>query len=447
MPYRRGAHTIEQMSSEQNRRKRDQFCVKQFHDEWFQLTGSPGVFRSAIDVNKPRETALIVIDSGFSFEAMKEAGRIIAYADLTNGKICAGNPTLTEAEMRQFADDPLNHGSIVLSGGQGFSGLAELMPGAPFILVRAFGKENSLLRTVWHDGHIVRPGWTEAYRWAVNFCRQQGMSSVANCSFGGFAHAMDGTGWESRQLAMETGRGKPGHIVVSATGPGDGQPLHASWTQLPGDTRVISAEQSGPCVYNFWSAEPPTSRSSDFASFAEWKLTVMVNSTVIGRHDASYIPDNVWNQRKQLKVPVPGAGKVEFVLYRERAPHLEKSAFGIPQRFDCWVEAGDGRFLDHIDPVAISEPSAFAEVLAIGLQTGKYAPDQLQPGAKPDVLLSGGGPISFRIPVISATVAGLLNNGYHHLDVVGIKSILGKTGTGAASAKTTPEIRKTRIGS
>jgi hypothetical protein len=423
------------MTTEQSKKRRDQFCVKQFHTEWLQSRGFASVFRSPINLHTSIQTALIVIDSGFNAQAMKAAGKIMAFADLTTGNIAATSEgALSESDLKPFAGDPLNHGSVVLAGGNGFTGLSDLMPDSPFILIRAFGTENKLIRTEWQGGTIVRPGWTEAYRWAVEFCRQHNMSSVANCSFGGFAHAMDGTGWEARQLAMETGAGKPGHIVVSATGPGDAAGLHASWSQAAGEMKTVTAEQKCSSSYNLWSAEPPTARTSDFARFAAWKLHVFRDGKLIEKHDAANIPNNLWNQRKQLKLIIEGAGHIQFVLTRDKQPHWEKSISRLQQRFDCWVESGDAMFRDHIDPVAISEPAIFPHVLAVGFDHCNYSPDQMQPNGKPDILLTGDRqtPISFRTPVISASVARLFNSGQHHLDLEGVKAILGKSGSGTA---------------
>ncbi|HMO23098.1 MAG TPA: hypothetical protein PKC98_19220, partial [Candidatus Melainabacteria bacterium] len=83
----------------------------------------------------------------------------------------------------------------------------------PVVLVRAYTNEIRLRRTRFQDGKVVSPGWTAAYSWAVELCRERGYNTVTNCSFGGYTHAMDGSGWEAPSLRQWTGPGKPGHII------------------------------------------------------------------------------------------------------------------------------------------------------------------------------------------------------------------------------------------
>ncbi len=241
------------------------------------------------------ETALIVIDSGFSKESIGRTGRVIAAYDLVKGRSLTGSPTLSAESLDAFAGDPLNHGSIVLDK------LACLVPGAPFILIRALSADNHLCRTQWSSGAVVRNGWTEAYRWAVNICRTNGLRSVANCSFGSFADGVAGSGWESFQLAQETGAGKPNHIVVAA---------------------AVS--------------------------------------------------------------------------------------------------------LDRADSVQISAPAVFPQVIGVGMRSATCAAEQMAPGKKPNVLLTGNGPVSFRIPEVTAAAARLLMETAVGLDVVQMSALVGK---------------------
>jgi hypothetical protein len=95
------------------------------------------------------------------------------------------------------------------------------------------------------------------------------------------------------------------------------------------------------------------------------------------------------------------------------------------QRFDVWVNGG-ASFLDHVDATLVAEPAVFPHVIAAGLRSGSYAPDQMQPGSKPDVLVPGAGPISFRLPEVTAAVARLLMESEAGLDVEQVRALLGK---------------------
>jgi hypothetical protein len=149
-------------------------------------------------------TAIIIIDSGFDAGSMKGAENVIGICDLNDCRTEVGAPFLSQAQLAAFANDPGRHGSIVLEQ------VRERMPDAPLILIRAIDPEQGLIRTGWSNGVQISPGWTEAYLWAVELATARGMRSVANCSFGGYMHALDGTGWESFQLSKVSGAGKPG---------------------------------------------------------------------------------------------------------------------------------------------------------------------------------------------------------------------------------------------
>jgi|LakMenEpi03Aug12_release.lakeMendotaPanAssembly.Ray.scaffolds.fasta_scaffold207740_2 hypothetical protein len=351
-------------------------------------------------MNKAQETCLIVIDSGFSEESLRDA-RVIAVRDLSTDVTLIGAPLVGEQELQHFAHDPLNHGSIVLQN------LRKLAPDAPVILIRVIGEEGKIIRTSWRSGEIVSEGWTEAYIWAVELCKQRGLTSVANCSFGGVTHAADGTGWESHQLASVTGAALPGHVLVAASGPGDGRSVHASWLTEPGATRWVAARQSGSTQYNFWAG----------SAHQGWWLTVRLNGEVVGRYDGAWLDGNMWNQRQQLTFDVDGQGDVsfEFTLAAEGQATL---------KCDCWVRGEDSsRFLNYVDARLIAEPAVLPHVIATGFRSGSYSPDQRNSDAKPDVLVDGGGQISFRTPEITVAAARLLSAD-RTLDVVAVKQLL-----------------------
>jgi hypothetical protein len=356
------------------------------------------------------ETALIIIDTGFSQHAMATAKRIIAINDLSkpDSGIVVGDPYVSEKDLAAFAGDPIHHGTIVLER------LMARLPDAPVILVKALDANKSFMRTQWgHDGGIARQGWSEGYRWAVALCRRLGMRSVTNCSFGAFIHASDGTGWEAHQVQQETGPGKPNHIVVVAAGPGDGRAQHASWKQLPGET-IVSSDTK----YNLWSAREDG---------AHWLLTVRLNGHDLFTVDSRNVPPNMWNQRKQQTFHVRGSGRVQLAMQLRKSGTTDDGINEGALRFDVWVDGTmSASFLNRIDPTLISEPAIFAECIAVGLRRGVYAPDQRQLGAKPEVLLPGGEQISFRIPEVVAEVARMLRDSDADLDVDAVRARLGK---------------------
>jgi hypothetical protein len=335
--------------------------------------------------NTIEKSCLIVIDSGFSQESLRDA-KVLAVRDLAKGVTVVGAPFVGNDDLQVFAYDPLNHGSIVLEKLRGCA------PKAPVILIRVLSEDSKIIRTRWENGEIVSEGWTGAYIWAVELCKRLGLMSVANCSFGGITHAADGTGWESHQLAQVTGVGKAGHILVAACGPGDGRSVHASWFTEPGATKWINARQSQSTTYNLWAGQP----------HQEWWLTASRNGDVVGRFDGAALDGNMWNQRQQLTFDIEGDGDVSFELT------LSAKAQSMLQ-CDCWVRGeNSSRFLDHVDARLIVEPAVFPHVIATGLRSGNYASDQYELHSKPDVLLDGDGQISFRTPEVTAAVADLL---------------------------------------
>lgn len=394
------------------------------------------------------QSAVIVIDTGFSTESLLTAKQIIAVLDLSTGRVHAGEPYLTFEQngdiLRSFAGDPLNHGSLVLKR------LMEVAPALPVVLVRAYDNDVRLIRSGFSGGEIVRPGWTEAYVMAVKLCAERGLSTVANLSFGGYTHAMDGSGWESHCLAQVTGVGKPGHIVLAGAGAGNGRAIHASWSTQPGTSTVASAQQNSDTTYNLWCAAPAEHKQA-----GDWVLEVLLDGKPVLKHSGAQVLANLWNKRKQLTFTVPGKGLVTIRTSRFWQSDTAAGAFeqrgvktfarrtaatraGVSQlgavsqnnadnmRFDCWINhQDDAVFLDNVDERTIAEPAVFPHVIAVGLRAGKYAPDQEDLGAKPDVLLNGQGPISFRLPEVVALVASLLNEN-PSLDVAAVKNHLAK---------------------
>lgn len=327
------------------------------------------------------ENCLIVIDSGFSPESLRSA-TVVATRDCRNGNTNIGEPFVTSEQLQAFAGDPLNHGSIVLEK------LLALSPETPVILIRAIAENNTVIRTRWHDGQVVQEGWTEAYIWAVELCRRLGATSVANCSFGGIVHAADGTGWESHQLAQVTGTGKAGHVLVAASGAGDGRAVHASWFTQPGATTVLQVRQTGSTNYNFWAG----------AAHQEWWLVVRLNSKVVGEYQGAGLDSNMWNDRQQLTFFVDGSGDVtfEFALGSAEAP----------LRCDCFCN-DNGRFANYVDPRLVSEPACFPHVIATGLRFSSYGQGHSDSN-KPEMLVDGEGPISFRTPEVTMAAARIL---------------------------------------
>lgn len=338
-----------------------------------------------------KQTAVIVIDTGFSCRSLMNAsGNILAAYDLSIGQSWIGDPFLdfekNGDELRQFAGDPLDHGSIVLNV------LLDQTPETPVVLIRAYSDDVRLIRTGFSNGQISSPGWIEAYAWAVELCKERGYNTVANCSFGGYTHAMDGSGWEAHSLRQVIGKDKPGHIVVAGAGSGNGQSIHSSWSTNSGESTDVVVDQKTSTTYNFWAGLGEEVSSN-------WTLEVFLNGDKVGDHQSEWIAANFWNNRKQLTFTVDGVGEVRFRLTNT----------GKRCRFDCWINhQDDACFVSHSDANLIAEPAVFPEVIAVGLAGGKYAANQTEVDAKPEVLLEGGGPVSFRLPEVVARVAGWL---------------------------------------
>jgi len=394
------------------------------------------------------KSAVIIIDTGFSPRSLQASRKILAAIDVASQRVVTGSdnsPYLTwerdAGSLEAVAQDDLNHGSIVLDS------LVAANPELPVVLVRAYDDSVKLVRTEFAGGKQVRPGWTEAYRAAVDICRKRGLASVANLSFGGYTHAMDGTGWESHVLAHDTGAGKAGHIILAGAGSGNGTAIHASWLTTPGMTEEVSAFQSCPTTYNLWCAADAGAPES-----GDWLLEVFLNDRKVWQELATNVGPNLWNNRKQVNFHVPGAGKVRirtsrffrsdagfggvasgfanrgtrqlFSANAHAAPRAKVNKLD-PLRFDCWIlqKECDAMFLDHKDGMSIAEPAIFPHVISVGLKSGEYAPDQNEPGAQPDLLLDGAGPISFRLPEVVAQVADLIGND-PSLDVVAVRKWL-----------------------
>lgn len=401
------------------------------------------------------KSAAIIIDTGFSLASLRTARKILAVIDVPTGRVVTGSPFLNMASdadvLESFAYDPLNHGSLVLKS------LMAVAPELPVVLVRAYDDNVRLIRTEFVSGKQTRPGWTEAYLIAVHLCRERGLASVANLSFGGYTHAHDGTGWESHCLAQETGADKPGHIVLAGAGTGDGTAIHASWKVDAGSFEEATAFQTCPTTYNFWCAADGNAPESN-----DWLLEVFLNGEKIAQEIAGNVQPNLWNNRKQVTVRVDGVGLVRirtsrfwrfggtalggaadvFAAGAQNQPLASSESSESkdliaematppsvtrldPLRFDCWVNQKEGTafFLDHQDGMSIAEPAIFPHVIAVGLTRGDYAPDQDEPGAKPEVLLEGPGPVSFRLPEVTARVARFLAED-PALDVVAVRQML-----------------------
>ena len=375
------------------------------------------------------KNAVIVIDSGFSQDVVAQVKNLIGFYDLNSGITVTGAP-LIKGDQAQFVlqnlcRDPLDHGSIVLRG------LLLRKPDCAFVLVRAFDDAGALQRTGWSNGRVVSDGWVEAYLWARQLCASRGFTSVANLSFGGYSHAQDGSGWESFKLASVVGSGKPvdfadvtsavpnlsGHVLVAATGPGDGRGIHCSFTAS--ENTVVHGFQGGTSVYNLWVDRNVSSNSEH----CHWQLLVKMNGREVAQHQGYLLPRNIWNDRQQLTFVLEGEGNFEFSITPASAPVVSvqepadlvselasaSDAVLASTRFDIFVAQGeDACFFDHVDADAVSEPACLSQVIAVGLQAGSYGNCMVNGIAKPEVKLAGGGPISFRIAEVTALVAGLL---------------------------------------
>lgn len=357
-----------------------------------------------------RKAAVIIADTGFSPDSLAGATRILGVYDLVNRRVILGDPYVTDAtDLGAFAADPSRHGSLVLKA------VLAQDPDVPLVLIRSHDPEEGVIRTSWRDGKPAADGWTEAYLWAVRLCQLHGLASVANFSFGRVFHAADGTGWDAFQFAKVVGEGKPGHVAVAAAGPGDGRAIHAAFTANAQAPAEVHVQQGGTTSYNFWTK---VASGSDEDAQEDWILEVWRDGRLVMRQDGAFVPVNFWNGRKQLQFSLEGTGNVTLAVRLKNGASAERG-------FECWLATGDARFLNHVDDTYIVEPAAFPSVIAVGFKTGSYSPNQKLQGKKPDVLVDGGGAISFRLPAVVVKVVRILEDN-PELDAIQVKALLGK---------------------
>lgn len=366
-------------------------------------------------------TAFIVIDSGFERDVIRRA-QVIGVYDLRTGLVSEGEPFVAENVLDTFAGDPGRHGTLVLDR------FLDVIPDAPVILVRAIGDEG-LICTQWtgydatfRGGSVTRPGWTEALKWAVDLCKARSLQSVTNCSFGNIRHAADGTGWEARCVAEATAGG--GHIVVAAAGAGNGRSGHATWRLTTPGYSQLRIYQRQTSTYNLWSDVKPADHAAG-GDNRQWTIKVFNrHSQLVHETSSRDLLPNIWNGRQQLKFQLHGEGEF-FVEVTSAAQATGTTDGDTPITFDCWALSENAFFLNHVNPLLIVEPAVFPDVIAVGLIDGQYNPRQTEVGQKPDVLLPGGGPISFRAPQLSALIVRLLEV-EPGLDVKAVLEKLGK---------------------
>lgn len=360
---------------------------------------------------KNGKVAIVIADTGFSEEALAGATCILGVYDLVNRRVQLGNPYISDkAELRSFAGDPHQHGSNVLKV------VTALAPDVPLVLIRSHDADATIIRTEWlSGGKQGADGWTEAYLWAVALCELHGLASVANMSFGRIFHACDGTGWENFQFAKVVGHGKPGNVIVAAAGPGDGRARHASFTATPDAPVALEVVQESQTSYNFWTKASGTEGEK---APGGWVLDVLVGAHHVMRIDGDDLPANFWNGRKQHQFTLSTSAAITFRVWLKPEQKHDVA-------FECWVGAGDARFLNHVDSTYIVEPAALPAVIAVGLRSGNYSDSQTLPGHKPDVLIEGDGPISFRLPEVVVKVARMLDDN-PELDALQIMALLGK---------------------
>jgi len=349
--------------------------------------------------------AVIVLDSGFTRESVAKVKNLLGYCDLNTGISAVGQP-MVEGPARELvlaiAQDPLNHGSIILER------LLAFDPDLPVVLVRGFAKDGGLIRTGFEQGKIAIAGCTEGYLWAQNICAQKGYLSVANFSFGGFHHALDGSGWESFQLAKVVGPGKPGHLLAAAAGPGDGRAIHASLTVEGGHTEVVHGDQDGTSTYNLWVNRLSGDREDGGRQGGEalsrpttdFDLQVKIDGRPVLAFQGRDLVPNIWNGKQQFTFDVQGTGDLAIAI---------SVASGPSARFDLFISREEGaRFSDFVDSELVSEPAVLSEVIAVGLKDASYGSCRVKGIDKPEVLLAGQGPISFRTPEVTFALAQLL---------------------------------------
>lgn len=329
--------------------------------------------------------AFIVIDSGFSQELLWRSSRqVLAAWDLSVGNKLESAQYLSWEQLQGFAGDPMGHGSIVLGK------LLDLEPSARLILVKAFHGNNAC-RTRWLNGKIASPGWSEAYVWACNLAEARSMSSVANCSFGAYVHAMDGSGWEKKQVAEAQGSG--GHILVAAAGPGDARAVHGAIKLCAGEEKTFEIDQDRDSDYNLWFA-----LGQEREGGCAWTLSVRRNGELVFETESGNVPDNFWNGRQQLTFRIPGNARVQITVSRHGGIGQDQFL-----NVDAWCESA--RFRNWVSGELIPEPACFEGAIAVGLAASSYSPFQTLPGRKPEILLPGSGQISFRLPEVAVRVA------------------------------------------
>ncbi len=346
------------------------------------------------------KVAVIIVDSGFAPSSVTRVKNLLGYLDLNSGIAVVGKP-MVEGQARELvlsmAQDNLNHGTIILER------LLALDPDLPLVLVRGFAPEGGLIRTVFEQGKIARDGWTEAYLWAQNLCAEKGYLTVANFSFGGFHHALDGSGWESFQLSRVVGAGKPGHLLAAAAGPGDDRAIHACLSLQCGGSEVVHADQDGTTTYNLW-----VNRLCAESEAVDFDIEVKINGQTVFTYHGQELKPNLWNGKQQITFAVPGSGAVEIFLARATARNPGDHSAA---RFDLYVsrEGGEAaRFSDFIDHELVCEPAVLSEVIAVGLKDSTYGKSRIMGIDKPEVLLDGYGPISFRTPEITFALSRML---------------------------------------
>ena len=385
-----------------------------------------------------RESAVIIIDTGFELGSILKVTKLLGVYDLPANRAVVGTPYISRErnwdDLVRFARDPMRHGTLVLEN------LLAADSTLPVILIRAYGDEGKLLRSEWSGGFVSREGRTEALKWAIDLCKRRGLTSVTNCSFGGYTHAMDGTGWEAHCISQLTGDENPGHVVVAGAGAGVASPIRATFEVGVGECVDVQAEQNERSVYNFWCnriVSPPGTANA--SKDEEWILEVYRNGDLLKRYLSTDIVPNLWNGRRQVTFSVDGPGSISLKVSRfwesRETPENESEGITIggvaslvPERlsFDCWIDhQSAGSFLNHVNFDLVAEPAVFHDVVAVGLEGGVYSPSQEEEGCKPDSLLAGSGPISFRLPSVVARIAGWLRDD-PLLTVSEVKEKLGK---------------------
>lgn len=344
-----------------------------------------------------KDCAVIIIDSGFSREATAKIRRLLGVYDLSSGLAMVGSPYLapdSELVRELFCGDELNHGTIILEK------LLAMDSELPVILVKAF-EHGKRVNTGFADGRVVQDGWVEGYLFARDLAQKRGMTSVANLSFGGFSHAMDGTGYEAFVLERAASQLPAGHVLVAAAGPGDGRPIHAGLVLPGGASGAITGYLEGQAGYNFW-VDRLSAITSQNQSSKDWFLEVFLGGQKVLEMDGKDLPDNFWNMRQQLTFSLEGRGELKLQLNNRSASEI---------RFDCYIDkndVGQALFLDNLDNDLVCEPAVLSQVIAVGLAEGQYGSPVVKGISKPEIRVEGSGPISFRAPEIVFRVAQML---------------------------------------